>query len=40
LRLGRDFVSRSEAGRILQGMDAFPRIIVDCQSIADEVFQA
>ena len=44
--LGRDFVSRSEARRLLQGLDAFREIVVDFQGVegigqafADEVFR-
>lgn len=44
--LGRDFVSRSEARRILQGLDSFREIVVDFQGVAgigqgfaDEVFR-
>lgn len=44
--LGRDFVSRSEARRLLQGLDAFREIVVDFhgvegvgQAFADEVFR-
>lgn len=44
--LGRDFVSRSEARRLLHGLDAFREIVVDFQGVdgigqgfADEVFR-
>jgi len=44
--LGRDFVSRSEARRVLQGLESFREIIVDFQGVAgigqgfaDEVFR-
>ncbi len=44
--LGRDFVSRSEARRILQGLESFREVIVDFQGVAgigqgfaDEVFR-
>ena len=44
--MGRDFVSRSEARRILQGLESFREVIVDFQGVAgigqgfsDEVFR-
>jgi hypothetical protein len=44
--LGRDFVSRSEARRILEGLDRFREVIVDFEGVpsvgqgfADEVFR-
>lgn len=44
--LGRDFVSRSEARRLLSGLDAFREVVVDFrdvpgigQGFADEVFR-
>lgn len=44
--LGRDFVARSEARRLLQGLESFREIVVDFtgvksigQGFADEVFR-